>query len=176
MPIDQEYLDHKNNFYNQEELLKRRNLKSKKVTIVRENGEEITKTADLKKSICKKGTPQPKKIVVYNNSNEILFEIDRVARKRERDNIENLRRKKIQENRHMDQLERMKKERDKMLAQIKLNNERLRKQNIENGFFVNIQERKANYSRIEGLIIKKRKEINDLKNTINKKIKSNEKI
>ena len=63
-----EYLVKKDNFNNQEEKIKRKNKKSAKITIVKENGEEIFRKVDLKKSITKKGNRQPKIIKVFNSN------------------------------------------------------------------------------------------------------------
>ena len=155
-----EYLAERIKFNSQEEKIKSRNQKTKKVVIIKQNKEEIIRKVDLKKSIWKKGVPQPKIITVYDNKNNVLFE--RVARKRERENQEKIRALRIQQNRERDEIEKMKKERDELLRQIKENNKRITKEYKDAGYFLPIEERKRKYTAIDGLIIKQKKEVADL--------------
>ena len=157
-----EYLVKKDNLNNQEEKIKRKNKKSAKITIVKENGEEIFRKVDLKKSITKKGIRQPKIIKVFNSKNEILFEVDREARKKIREEEERLRQLRIQENKEKEELERMRKEKEEILKKIRENNARLIKERKESGFYKEKKERIEEYKKIQGLVIRKRKEIQEL--------------
>ena len=102
---------------------------------MKQNGEEIVRKIDLKKSITKIGIRQPKIIIVFNSKNEILFEIDREARKKIRENEERLRQLRIQENKEKEEIERMRREKEEILNKIRENNARLTKERIESGFY-----------------------------------------